>query len=194
MKTEVRPQTSALPSSIGSASWRHEQTRRRPSETPAIPPARGVARSVVRWIAGLIVLASAAVWDEVFFAAPAVALSAQLGLWPALATLVPAYWLLGSSLSLLVVRAPKSGGGGRFETMVANMAAKTEGGRIRRALVAGSLVGFVLASWILGGILTSWVLGAGGMRHRLSQWVIAANAIWAVTFVGQYAGIGELIW
>lgn len=137
---------------------------------------------------------SAAIWDEVLFAAPVLFATAKFGPWLTLAVVVPAYWVIGSGLSLLVVAPAARGQPGWLARVVQTLTERTESSRFRRHLLTGSVLGFFLASWILGGILTSYILAITGLRLQLRRWVIAANAIWAVTFTAQYAGVGALIW
>lgn len=138
-------------------------------------------------------MVSAAIWDEVLFAAPVLFAAARHGLWVTLAVVVPAYWVIGSGLSMLVVRPAARRQPGWLAGVVQTLTERTEGSRFRRQMLTGSVLGFVLASWILGGILTSYILAITGLRLRLRTWVVAANAIWAVTFTAQYAGVGALI-
>ncbi len=146
-------------------------------------------------VASAIGLAIAGFWDEVFFAAPAVYLTAKIGAWSTLAILIPIYIVVGSGISVFIIgtKQRKYAKAGRVERMVNSMAEKTQNSRIRRQLVAGSLVGFFLAAWLLGGILTSWILRLVGIRQHVLRWALAANTIWAVMFVGQYSGIAALI-
>ncbi len=146
-----------------------------------------------RAFVGFLAVLSAAVWDEVFFAAPVVFSTARLGPWPTLSLVAPAYWVIGTGVSMLVVRSRSDNEPSRVMHMVQTMEARTRESRLRRQLVAGSVVGFVLSSWILGGILTSYILAVTGLRIDMTRWLVAANVIWAITFVGQYAGIASLI-
>ncbi len=147
------------------------------------------ATSLTRFVAVL----SAAVWDELFFAAPVVFASSRLGPWSALALMSPTYWVIGTVVSLLVVRSRSDREPSRVVHMVQTMEERTRTSRLRRQLVAGSLIGFFLCSWILGGILTSYILALTALRIDVTRWVVAANVIWALTFVAQYAGVGAII-
>ncbi len=153
-------------------------------------------RPALRWVkalAGLVAMASAAVWDEVFFAAPVVFSTARMGPWLTLSIVTPVFWVIGTGISLLVVRSRSDREPSRLVHMVQTMEERTRTSKLRRQLVAGSVIGFVLCSWILGGILTSYILAVTALRIDMTRWIIVANVIWAITFVGQYAGIASFI-
>lgn len=146
-------------------------------------------------IAGLAGITVAAIWDEVFFAAPAVALTARIGGIAAFLFLLPLYVAFGTGVSLLLVgrKQREHRVQSRLEIFIDSMAKKTENSRIRRKLVAGTAMGFFLSSWLLGGILTSWLLRVVGLKNNVPAWAIASNIIWAITFLAQYTGIAALI-
>ena len=140
-------------------------------------------------------LAVAGIWDEVVFATPAVALTAKFGGWVTFASLVPIYIVIGSLISVSIIgfKQYKYAKRGRVAMFVSSMADRTEKSRLRKQLIAGSLVGFFLASWLLGGIITAWLLRQLGLRRNVVSWAVTANVIWAVMFLAQYCGLAALI-
>lgn len=150
------------------------------------------------WISRLAVLAGIAVagiWDEIVFAAAPIYLTTRWGGLPAFLVLAPAYAIFGTAVSIALFGRVR----GRYvrptraQAFVSRWAATTEDSRIRRRLVAGGFVGFVLASWLLGGILTAFILHNLGLRRNRAILFATANAIWAVTFVGQYTGLTAVV-
>lgn len=150
------------------------------------------------WISRLAVvggIAIAGLWDEIVFAAAPVYLTTRWGGGAAFLVLTPSYAVFGTVVSLLLFgrRVGRHTKPNRAQQFIARWAERTEDSKIRRRLVAGSLVGFLLAGWLLGGILTSFVLHSLGIRRHRAEWFAAANVIWAVTFVGQYTGITAIV-
>jgi hypothetical protein len=155
--------------------------------------ARSWARRLVV-VAGLVVYT---IWDEALLSTPVVATTGWLGAWPAFLLFAVLYGTGGFVISLLVVRAYARRLGGeesRLERWVEKEAADGRQRWARRLLLRSGWVGFAVASFALGPIVTTWLLYAAGRhRSRVLSVALASSAIFGVTFVAPYCGIGRLL-
>ena len=98
---------------------------------------------------------------------------------------------------LLVVRAYARRLGGEESRLERWVEKEAEDGRQRWArglLLRSGWVGFAVASFALGPIVTTWLLYAAGRhRARVVAVALASSAIFGVTFVAPYCGIGRLL-
>jgi hypothetical protein len=145
-------------------------------------------------VAGLVVYT---IWDEALLSAPVVATTGWLGAWPAFVLFAALYGTGGFVISLLVVRAYARRLGAeesRLERWVEKEAADGRQRWARRLLLRSGWVGFAVASFALGPIVTTWLLYAAGRhRSRVVGVALASSAIFGVTFVAPYCGIGRLL-
>jgi hypothetical protein len=160
----------------------------------------GAAVDARSWARRLLVVAGLVVytiWDEALLSGPVVAATGWLGAWPAFALFAVLYGTGGFVISLLVVRAYARRLGGeesRLERWVEKEAADGRQGWARRLLLRTGWVGFAVASFALGPIVTTWLLYAAGRhRSRIASVALASSAIFGVTFVAPYCGIGRLL-
>jgi hypothetical protein len=160
-------------------------------------PPRGRATTILRRVALVVTLAVYTIWDEALLSAPVIAAAGLWGAMPAFVAFVVLYGTAGYALSLLVVAAYArrlAGGQSRLERWVAKEAGVDRHRWARRLLQRGSGVGFAVASFALGPIVTTWVLYASGrVRAEVRKVALASTAIFAVTFVAPYCGLGQLL-
>ena len=161
--------------------------------TGAAVDARSWARRLLV-VAGLVVYT---IWDEALLSTPVVAMTGWLGPWPAFVLFAILYGTGGFVISLLVVRAYARRLGGeesRLERWVEKEAADGRQSWARRLLLRSGWVGFAVASFALGPIVTTWLLYAAGRhRSRVVAVALSSSAIFGVTFVAPYCGIGRLL-
>lgn len=134
-------------------------------------------------------------WDDALIAFPIVAGVRIMGLWSALAVFSVVYAAGSFGLSLWVVRLYErraAGGSSRFADWVERQSEGTRSGWIRRLLLSGQVVGFVASSFLLGGIVTTFLIRYSGRTRHLARLAAASSAIFGVTFVGTYSGVGKL--
>jgi hypothetical protein len=160
---------------------------------PAAVGARSWAQRVAV-VAGIVVYT---IWDEALLSSPVVASVGWIGAWPTFLTFSVLYGTGGFVLSLLVVRAYArrlGGGTSRLERWVEREAEDGRQRWARRLLLRSGWLGFAVASFALGPIVTTWVLyAAGRLRHRVVRVALASSAIFGVTFVAPYCGLGRLL-
>jgi hypothetical protein len=135
------------------------------------------------------------VWDDVFWAAPIAAAEHLVGAAATFIGFALVYGVGSYAIAMLGVRAYDR----RAASPSRLAAALARTGEVRRArlgnrlLRAGSAAGFVLSSFALGGILTTWFLRYSGVTDGIGRLAALSSAIFAVTFVGFYAGIFGVI-
>lgn len=137
------------------------------------------------------------IWDEALLSTPVVAAATLVGPWPAFVFFVLLYGSAGLGITLLVVRAYRrrlAGAPGRLERWVEKEAAAGRYRWARRLLLDSGWPGFAVASWALGPIATIWLLvAAGRLKGDVRRAAVASSAVFAVTFVAPYCGIGALL-
>lgn len=136
----------------------------------------------------------AAVWGEVLIAAPIVAVSRSAGPATAFGVFAVAYTAIGWVLAVAALAAHRrlsTGGSARPSRLAARLGG--DGGRRARfgarALRAGRVSGFVLASVTVGGAVTTWLLLQRGRTDGILGLAAASSAIFAVVWVAVYAGL-----
>jgi hypothetical protein len=149
-------------------------------------------RSRRRWKVGLVGIGSVLVQDAVL-AAPVVAATARWGGLRAFTVFVSLYFVLALTLALLTLRLLARRDHGASSRIGDFLDRITASGAGRRALRAGSTLGFVLGAYILSSAPTVWALHELGVRRRLPTLAVLASAIWAAGFVGGYSGAATLI-
>jgi hypothetical protein len=169
------------------------------SRTSEAPPAssdspRPRRRSRGRRLLGGLAVALTALLSEPLYAAPVVATTAWRNGALAFAIWAPIYFALGYAAASIVVRrvgrrAPVSW----FDRWLRKGAERRSMRRIRRLVQAGTWLGFALSSAIFGGIVTTWLLMELGRRDHIRPLALASSAIFAVSFVGLYAGLASLV-
>jgi hypothetical protein len=165
--------------------------------TPGAPATAGATRTLARRAAVVVGLVVYTIWDEALLSAPVVATAAALGPWPAFLTFAALYGMGGFVLALLVVRAygrRLDGQTSRLQRWVEHEARDGRQRWARRLLLRSGWPGFAVASFALGPIVTTWLLyAAGRQRHRVAAVAATSSAIFGVTFVAPYVGIGRLV-
>lgn len=146
-------------------------------------------------VPGVLVAVAVYLWDDVLWAAPIAAAEHLIGAATTFALFTVVYGVGSYVVAMLGVRAYD-----RRATRPSRLAdALARSADVRRArfgdrlLRAGNAAGFALASFALGGILTTWFLRYSGVRDGIERLAALSSAIFAVTFVGFYAGIFALI-
>jgi hypothetical protein len=155
---------------------------------------RGTVLRRVGAVAGVVVYT---IWDEALLSGPVVAATGWIGPWPAFLTFAVLYGTGGFVLAVLVVRAYARRLGGspsRLERWVENEAANRRQRWARSLLSRSGWPGFAVASFALGPIVTTWLLySAGRRRDAVPAVALASSAVFAVTFVAPYVGMGRLL-
>ncbi|MEJ7582979.1 MAG: hypothetical protein WKF43_02615 [Acidimicrobiales bacterium] len=147
-------------------------------------------------MATVLSMAALYVWDDALFAAPIVVTVGVLGTVPAFLILGTLYGVVNWIVALLAVRAydrRTHGEPSRLETWIEAQVAGRRGAWAQRVIASGKVVGFVVASFVLGGIVTTWLMRYMGERKRIGMIAVASSAIFAITFVGFYSGVGRLL-
>ncbi len=154
-------------------------------------------RTVLRRAAAVAGIVIYTIWDEALLSGPVVAAAGWIGPWPAFALFTVLYGTGGFVVALLVVRAYArrlAGETSRLERWVEREADDGRQSWARRLLLRSGWVGFAVASFALGPIVTTWLLyAAGRLRTRVVGVALASSAIFAVTFVAPYCGLGRLL-
>lgn len=137
------------------------------------------------------------IWDESILAAPVVAASAWLGMWLAFASFSLLYGVAGFVLTQLLVRSYRRRLGTDKSRLQCWVAAKSDS-RFRRwargLLLNSGSIGFCMSSFALGPLATTWLaVSSGKVRGESTRVAAASSAIFAVTFVTPYCGLGRLI-
>ena len=141
-------------------------------------------------------MAAIYVWDDLLFAAPVVGLAKLIGPWNAFWLTLPIYWMVSVLVTYWVVRAYEGSQDGKTSKManwLSRESQKTHGRIARKLLGLGKVAGFILSSWLAGAVLTTFFIYYGGHRRNILRVAIVSSGIYAVGFVGQYAGISALI-
>jgi hypothetical protein len=137
------------------------------------------------------------IWDEALLSGPVVATAAWMGPWPAFALFALLYGTGGFLLAVLVVRAYARRLGqrpSRLERWVEREAGDGRQRWARSLLLRSGWLGFAVASFALGPVVTTWLLFAAGRRREsVTAVAFASSAVFAVTFVAPYVGVGRLI-
>ena len=163
-----------------------------------MPSSAGVdVRTVARRVAAVAGVVVYTIWDEALLSGPVVAASGWLGPWPAFLAFAALYGTGGFLLAVLVVRAYARRLGrdpSRLERWVEHEAGARRQRWARALLLRSGWPGFAVASFALGPVVTTWLLYAAG-RHREDavSVALASSAIFAVTFVAPYVGLGRLL-
>lgn len=161
------------------------------------PVAPITVRRVLRTIASVVAVVAYTIWDEVLLSTPVVLSTAWIGPWATFTVFVALYGGGGLAVTVLVVRAYRrrlGRGTSRLQGWVEREADLRRYRWARRLLLDSGWPGFFVASFALGPIVTTWLLVASG-RVRDDVWRTAAvsAAVFAVTFVGPYCGVGKLL-
>lgn len=151
-------------------------------------------------VGGLVAVATLYLWDDLFWAAPIVAVSRRVGpLWT-FVSFVLLYGLGSFVISLWIVRLHDARSGSRSGVRTSRLAQwldrqeqRARKRRTVRMLAAGRALGFALSSWLLGAIVTTWLLLHLDRRRNITSRSALSSAIFAVTFVGSYVGIFEAL-
>lgn len=141
-------------------------------------------------VAGVVAVA-AYLFDDALFAWPIVVATGLLGGAAAFTLLVVPYGIVSFHLTRLVLRWDARREHDREPSRLVRLLTgeDTPHGRAARWLLrGGSLAGFALASVLAGGILTSWFIQRQGRRDMRSV-ALVSNVLFAVGFVGTYAGL-----
>ena len=149
-------------------------------------------------LAGVVSVVVLYLWDDALFAAPVVAATKIWGAVPAFAVLGVLYWLVSWLLAIVVVhvyegRSPTSDDTSRVERWLTSQTEGRRGRWVEGLLRSGKAIGFVVSSFLLGGVVTTWVARYLGRRERLGVLACTSSAIFAVTFVGFYSGLGRVV-
>lgn len=148
---------------------------------------------------GAIILAGIGLFflDEVAFGAPILLVAKLIGPWPAFFILSPLYFAFDFGLGTLTLNGVKkwqrSGKSNKWSIKFSE--AKNSGaGRVSRwLLTTGGAAGFAACSYLGTAFLTMPLVYTLGRRRHLRQLTAISAVIYAITFVGQYAGLGALI-
>jgi hypothetical protein len=138
--------------------------------------------------------------DYLVFAPPIILLTAWLGAWPAFIILTPLYFIFDyvlGSISLRFVQTDKKTKPRgpilkliyRWFAIYKDLIPKLKDRLSARAGLLIRIVGFVFASYWGTAFLTMPAMYLLGQRRHLKILTAASAAIYAVTFVGQVAGI-----
>jgi hypothetical protein len=160
--------------------------------------AGGVDRGTVLRRAGAVLgVVVYTIWDEALLSGPIVAATGWMGPWPAFVVFALLYGTGGFVLALLVVRAYARRLGdnpSRLERWVEHEADNRRQRWARTLLLRSGWPGFAVASFALGPIVTTWLLySAGRRRDAVPAVALTSSAVFAVTFVAPYVGVGRLI-
>jgi hypothetical protein len=160
------------------------------------PQAKGVTRSSVAAVGAVLSVILLYAWDDALFAAPIVAGTRWLGAWTAFIVFSVIYGVVSFTLAILAVRAYDRRSGGRENRLarwVERQSHSQRAGWIGGLLTSGKVVGFFLSSFLIGGIVTTFIIRLSGRRDHLTGLAAASSAIFSLTFVGLYTGVGRVI-
>jgi hypothetical protein len=135
-------------------------------------------------------------WDDAIFAAPVVAATRILGALPAFLALALVYGIASFVIALIAVRAydrRTEGAPSRLARWLERQSSMRRGRWARPMATSGRALGFVISSFVLGAILTTWLLRYSGQRERITLYAALSSAIFAITFVGSYSGLAQLV-
>lgn len=166
-----------------------------PGPPPPVPhrPAR---RRLVRRLPAIAAVTVALVLDELFFSTPVVATTARLGAVRTTALLSPIYFVVGLLGCWIVLRIYDRNTGtssGVLERWATRLANSRHGRAAHRLLRGARIPGFLISAAVLGGPPTVWALRSFGLRRSVWALAVLSSAIFAVTFVGIYAGVASLV-
>jgi len=137
------------------------------------------------------------VFDEVIFGTPVLAMAKWLGPWTAFFVLLPIYFIFDYMLGTLalngVKRCKSSGRQNKWSKKFSDTRGSNVGKFSYWLMTAGGSAGFVACSYMGTAFLTMPIVYLLGRRRHLRQLTAISAAIYAITFVGQYAGLGALI-
>ena len=149
-------------------------------------------------LAGVVSVVVLYVWDDALFAAPIIAATKLWGVLPAFLVLGLFYWLVSWFLAIVVVRVYEgrtstADGTSRLERWLTSQTEGRRGRWVEGLLRSGKALGFVVSSFLLGGVVTTWLARYLGRRDGLVVLACTSSAIFAVTFVGFYSGVGRVV-
>ena len=135
------------------------------------------------------------VWDDVLWAAPIGALVQLVGAYVTFVIFAALYGAGSYVIAMWGVRAYE-----RRAVRPTRLAGWVDrAGQVRRGrwgdrlLRAGGKAGFVVSSFALGGVLTTWLLRYAGVKKGIARIAAVSSFVFAITFVGFYAGLFGLI-
>jgi hypothetical protein len=153
-------------------------------------------RSTLTAIGGALSIVAVYLWDDALFAAPIIAATSWLGAVPAFLILSVVYSLASLVLALLAVRVYDRRTGNepsRFARWLEHQGESRRSSWVKRLLLSGKIVGFVLSSFLIGGIVTTFLIRYSGRTDRITTLAVLSSVIFGVTFVGFYSGIGRIV-
>ncbi|MEX0668473.1 MAG: hypothetical protein WD061_01890 [Candidatus Saccharimonadales bacterium] len=135
------------------------------------------------------------IWDDVLLAAPIVASAAIIG---PLTTFGLFFLLYGTGSYIVAIKLVRiyerdKSQKSRLALWLDEQQNRPHGWVLKKTLSLGGVIGFVLSSWLAGGILTTFAIRYSGRGDSLHKLAAASSTIFAIGFVGQYAGIAGLI-
>lgn len=137
------------------------------------------------------------IFDELLFGAPVLAVTKWIGAWPAFLALVPIYFAFDFMLGTLTLEGVKrwqaSGRQNKWSKKFSETRDTNVGKFSYWLVVSGGTVGFIVCSFLGTALLTMPIIYLLGRRQNLRVLTALSAAIYALTFVGQYAGIGALL-
>lgn len=160
--------------------------------TSKTKPKTNVAAAALA-VVGIVVLY---IWDDLVLAAPIIAVAGWLGAWVSFLIFTGLYGLGSFGLAMLAVAKYDEHSKNTTSRLAKFIEVQTSGrrGRFARRLVdGGKVVGFVVSSVALGAIATTWLIRYAGRARGITQVAALSSAIFAVSFVGGYAGIAALV-
>jgi hypothetical protein len=135
------------------------------------------------------------IWDDLLWAAPIAALVHLVGAFVAFAIFAALYGAGSYVIAMWGVRAyeRRATRPSRMAGWVAHAGDARRGRWGERLLRTGRAAGFLFSSFALGGILTTWLLRYAGVECGIARLAALSSAVFALTFVGFYTGLFELI-
>jgi hypothetical protein len=134
-------------------------------------------------------------WDDLLWAAPIGAAVHLVGAFAAFAVFAALYGAGSYVIAMWGVRAyeRRAVRPSRLAGWVAHAGEARRGRWGDRWLRTGRTAGFLFSSFALGGVLTTWLLRYAGVKKDIARLAAVSSAVFAVTFVGFYAGLFGLI-